>query len=374
MSAYYTAVIFLSVAAMLFVQLCVSKSGTLIKSRKKLFHLLFSTIAVAAFCEWLGVMLQGTGGGTRVLHILVKVVELSLAPSISVWVAWVIERRRDRFVFVFLGIHALLEALSGVFGFIFRVDGQSNYSHAGFYWIYVTAYGLTILYCMYIVFSNMKKYQYSGIGYFLSLVVLMLTGIGLQLYNSQLRTVYFTLALTSIMLYVFTLEMIHQTDELTELINRRGYDNCIAHVDEKCVIIFFDVDRFKQINDTYGHAFGDVVLRVIGSTIREQYARYGKCFRYGGDEFCVLLERELDWVEAMNARFFEMLAAKRKQEPRLPYVSIGYVHYDPATNNVEDAVAEADQMMYRYKAAHRQARGEDAQGVVEEILAAGEKL
>lgn len=367
MPSYYTAVIFLSVAAMLVIQLCVSKSGTLAEKSKKLFHLLFTAIAVAAFCEWLGVVLQGTGSGTRVLHIVVKVLELSLAPSISVWLAWTIERRRDWFVFAFLVIHALAEALSGVYGFIFQVDADSNYTHAGLYWIYVAAYGLTILYCMFIVFSNMKKYQYSGIGYFLSLVTLMLVGIVLQLYDSNLRTVYFTLAIASIMLYVFTLEMIHQTDDLTELINRRGYDNCIAHVDEKCVIIFFDVDRFKQINDTYGHAFGDVVLRTIGSTIREQYSRCGKCFRYGGDEFCVLLEQEQDRVEAMNASFFEALAAKRQKEPRLPFVSIGYVHYDPATNNVEDAVAEADQMMYRYKAVHRQAHDATAQsGTAEE--------
>ena len=133
MPSYYTAVIFLSVAAMLVIQLCVSKSGTLAEKSKKLFHLLFTAIAVAAFCEWLGVVLQGTGSGTRGLHIVVKVLELSLAPSISVWLAWTIERRRDWFVFAFLVIHALAEALSGVYGFIFQVDADSNYTHAGLY-------------------------------------------------------------------------------------------------------------------------------------------------------------------------------------------------------------------------------------------------
>lgn len=348
MSSYYTALMILCIASMLSVQLCVVKSATLSHRRKRLFYLLFSSIAIACLCEWIGVLLQGTGAATRTLHIIVKAMELSLAPSIAVWIAWVIEYRRSKLMLILLAVQAAMEWASGIFGFIYSVDADSVYTHERFYWIYTAAYLASIVYYLYVVIRNLRKYQYSGGASALSTVAVMLAGIFMQMRDSQLRVIYITLALAAVMAYVFALEMIQQTDELTELINRRGFENYIANIDEPSVILFFDVDHFKEINDTYGHGFGDQVLRTIGKAILKQYARVGKCFRYGGDEFCVILNKELDQVEKWNDRFVHALDELRTDEPKLPTVSIGYAHYDPE-GCVGDAVAVADQMMYRSK-------------------------
>lgn len=259
MFRYYTAIIFLSIVAMFVVQLGINGSHTLTKSRKKLFHGLFNAIIIAAFCEWFGNYLQGTGASTRVLHIVVKAIEFSVAPSIAFFMAWIIDKRNEKAIYVYLLIQAAIECISGVFGFVYYVDGQSNYMHGTFYWIYIIGYMLSILYCIYIVLKNLKKYQYNGSTSFLSIICFMLAGIVIQLCDSNLRVDYVVLGIASIMLYVFTLEMIYQTDELTELINRRGFENYISHIDESCAIIFFDVDKFKEINDNYGHAAGDKV-------------------------------------------------------------------------------------------------------------------
>ena len=355
MFAYYTAILFLSIFALLAVQLCVRNSLSLSRHKKRQFHRLFTTIMAAGFCEWMGVFLQGTGSATRVLHIAVKAVELSIAPSIAFFIAWVIERRNEKPAWFYLAIHAVVEGLSGIFGFIYSVDAASNYTHAAFYWVYVVAYGIPMLYCIHTVMRNVKKYQYTGISYFLLIVALMLGGLAVQLYNGALKVDYFTAALVSIMLYVFTLEMIQQTDELTELINRRGYENYVAHLEEPCMLIFFDVDDFKSINDRYGHAFGDTVLATIGKAIKDQYARYGKCFRFGGDEFCVILSRAPEQVKLLNEKFVSGMAQLREKEPRLPAVAVGYVDYDPEQSNIKDAMAEADQRMYRNKQAHKAA-------------------
>ncbi len=356
MEQYYTFLMLLGVLAMLCIQLCVWKSVTLDRDQKRRFHLLYLAIAVASVCEWLGVCLQGSGSGTRVLHIVVKCIELSVAPSISIWLAWVMEKWKPRLVWACLLVHAGVECASGVFGFIFSVDQNSIYTHARYYGLYVFSYLLAIAYCICVVFRNIKRYQYNGSSYFLSTVAVMLVGIFIQLYDSQLRVVYFSLSLTSLMTYIFTLEMIDQTDALTQLINRRGYDNYISRLTKPCVILFFDVDRFKSINDTYGHAYGDQVLRIVGHTVWIQYARYGKCFRYGGDEFCVVLTRGLDQVERLNHEFVAALSRLREEERRLPFVSIGYASHTPGTTTVLDVTAEADQMMYQYKTAHRKER------------------
>ena len=254
----------------------------------------------------------------------------------------------------FLLGNTALQAASGFWGFIYFVDENSVYTHASFYWIYVLSYVLSILYCVYIVARNVRKYQYSGTFPFVCMAILMLAGIITQMCNSSLRVDYITLSIASIMLYVFTLEMITQTDELTGLINRRGYENYLGSIEDTCVIIFFDVDKFKQVNDTYGHAFGDVVLSKVGEAIKNQYTKHGRCFRYGGDEFCVILNGEMNTVEAMNTEFYRMMEQRRKDEPRLPFVSIGYAYYDPKNQSVQEAAAEADRMMYKFKEAHRE--------------------
>lgn len=349
MNDYYTAIIYLSIFSMIVIQLCIKKSNTLTEGRKKVFYWLFNAIIIAAFCEWLGNDLQGRGPSTRLLHIAVKAVELTVAPSIAFYVSWIIEKKREKQIYLYLLAHGVLEILSGFFGFIYYVDENSNYMHMEFYWVYVLAYLISIGYCIFIILRNVKKYQYNGVGFFLLIVVFMITGISIQLYNSEVKVDYLTLAISALMMYVFMLEMIHQTDELTELLNRRGYENYVAHMEEKCVVLFFDVDRFKSINDTYGHAFGDKVLKTIGGNIKKQYSRYGKCFRYGGDEFCVILTQDMEKVEAMNQEFFDKMKLSRKKENHLPEVSIGYAYYNPETQSIQDVVAEADQMMYEKK-------------------------
>lgn len=353
MQDYYTVVTFLSVFSMLIIQVCIRKSNTLTKNRKRLFLELFNMIIVASVCEWIGNYLQSGGSATRIVHITVKAIELSVAPSIAFLVAWVIEKKNKKPVYIYLMVHAGLEILSGKFGFIYYVDRNSTYIHGKFYWIYIMAYFISMVYCIYVVLHSVKKYQYNGVAYFLLIGVFLIVGIVIQLCDEQLKVDYLTLAMASIMLYIFTLEMIYQTDGLTELLNRRGYENCISHMEEKCVIIFLDVDHFKMVNDTYGHAFGDAVLKIIGETIKNQYAQYGKCFRVGGDEFAVIITKEMDQIEEMNEEFLAKMAMARAKEKKLPFISVGYSCYDPENQNVQDVTAEADRRMYLYKEAHR---------------------
>ncbi len=357
MFEYYTAIIFLNVFALLILQTCISKSNTLTANHKKLFRWLFASIIVSAMCEWLGNLMEGSESA-RLLHIIVKTAELSVAPSIACLFSWIIEKNSEKLIWGYLAVHMVIECLSGIFGFIFYVDESGFYHHAKFYWIYVIAYMIPIFYCVYIVARNVKKYQYSGVGFFLLIVAFMIGGIAVQMWNSELKVDYMTLGIASVLVYVFTLEMIQQTDELTELLNRRGYENCIAHIDEKCVVVFFDVDKFKYINDTYGHAFGDSVLKNVGVAIRKKYAKFGKCFRYGGDEFCVVITRNREAVESLNNEFLGVIEKLKSNESRMPSVSIGYAYYDPENQNIHDAIAEADKMMYEFKAKQKAANAQ----------------
>jgi diguanylate cyclase (GGDEF)-like protein len=81
------------------------------------------------------------------------------------------------------------------------------------------------------------------------------------------------------------------TDPLTQVGNRRAYENQIADLPPKSAFIVVDVDRFKQINDTLGHEVGDRCLRLIAESIRSTSDRcYRCCYRVGGDEFVVITD------------------------------------------------------------------------------------
>ncbi len=340
---YYTVALFLSTFAMLIIQVCVDKSNILTNKRKRLFKSLFNVIIVCSICEWCGWYLQGVDSKARLFHILVKTTELSLAPGIGYLVAWIVEKKDEKLVFGVLIINCILEVASAFFGFIFYVDVNGVYYHADFYWIYIVMYLFSLCYCNFVIFKNTKKYQYNGSGYFLLLSLFLLTGIGIQLFNSQLKVIYFTLCIESIMLYVFTLEMISQTDELSGLLNRRGFENCVNRLESASILIFFDVDNFKKINDQQGHSFGDAVIEKIGRQLKQVYAKCGKCFRYGGDEFCVVLDHHLEDVEALNQQFLECL---RKEGIE---VSLGYAYYEVGHTHIDDVIKQADENMYQNK-------------------------
>src|SRR5690606_2272689 len=83
-------------------------------------------------------------------------------------------------------------------------------------------------------------------------------------------------------------------DELTELPNRQYFnrmlDQCLKEVkNKKIAILFLDLDRFKEINDTLGHSAGDKIIRYAAARLKQCVGNNGFLTRYGGDEFVICL-------------------------------------------------------------------------------------
>ena len=107
------------------------------------------------------------------------------------------------------------------------------------------------------------------------------------------------------------LELISKTDELTGLPNRREMNETIANemgrsarTHKPFCFIFIDIDHFKNINDTYGHACGDIILKSVAQTIRGLLRKYDVFARYGGEEFLTLLPAtDLEGARVVAERF-----------------------------------------------------------------------
>ncbi len=116
-----------------------------------------------------------------------------------------------------------------------------------------------------------------------------------------------------------------------------------------------DVDDLKAMNDSYGHAAGDRVIRSVADVMRKVFRQADLLIRYGGDEFVVLFpETDLEKAEAALERFRKAVSAEEVELPEKGFslryaVSAGTVAYQEHFRSPEEIFEEADQRMYRQK-------------------------
>jgi len=128
---------------------------------------------------------------------------------------------------------------------------------------------------------------------------------------------------------------------------------------EGFAVLFLDLDRFKDVNDQYGHEAGNDVLRAVAGEIRNAVRASDVAARYGGDEFVVILTRtDLQGgarvAEALRAGI-EGIGRRLGYQPGLVTVSIGLAEFDPRQPSEGDLLVSADRALYRAKAAGRNA-------------------
>ncbi len=166
--------------------------------------------------------------------------------------------------------------------------------------------------------------------------------------------------------YFETLKTLAETDGLTGLLNRHAIIKMAERefrrakrLQDDMAVIMIDVDRFKQINDTYGHAIGDQALRFIAKTMDEALRKDVDAIgRYGGDEFLVLLPCT-GYPEAASIATRLRQNVENQQVPFLPglgkiQISVGTAVFDENIPNLDKLMDLADQEMYAFKNERKQ--------------------
>lgn len=140
------------------------------------------------------------------------------------------------------------------------------------------------------------------------------------------------------------------TDKLTGLGNRRALDEVLARPLPGAHLLLLDLDHFKTVNDTYGHAGGDLVLRAVAAVLREVVGAGGQVYRFGGEEFAVLLHGlTADQAGALAQDLRQQVAGQVGRRAGLPRLlvtlSAGLVALEDGTSVLE----RADALLYRAK-------------------------
>ncbi len=146
------------------------------------------------------------------------------------------------------------------------------------------------------------------------------------------------------------------SDGLTGVANRRRLDRDLAARSNgnagPTAVIMVDVDHFKQVNDTYGHQVGDEVLREIGALLSAQVRHDDIVYRYGGEEFCILLP-EASQSDARMIADRIVAAARSIELPGGNHVTVSVGVADGHPNDVAITLETADRALYAAKAGGR---------------------
>ncbi len=147
------------------------------------------------------------------------------------------------------------------------------------------------------------------------------------------------------------------TDFLTGALNRRAlYEIASAEIqrakrhDRPFTIVYFDVDEYKTINDGFGHAVGDELLRHTVAIARQHLRETDSVARLGGDEFAFMLpETDTDAAQAVVDKIRRLIQADMDAQSWPVTLSIGVLTCEQAPDSVEAMLRVADQLMYQVK-------------------------
>jgi diguanylate cyclase (GGDEF)-like protein/PAS domain S-box-containing protein len=158
-----------------------------------------------------------------------------------------------------------------------------------------------------------------------------------------------------------TLETISISDDLTGLLNRRGFFTLAqqqiklaSRTKRRLFLIYGDIDGLKKVNDILGHAAGDLMLVETASILREVFRESDIIARLGGDEFAVLLTEDSNTPDTavILDRLRESILARNERAPGGPLISlsIGLQVYDPGNpTSFDRLISQADALMYEEK-------------------------
>jgi diguanylate cyclase (GGDEF)-like protein len=199
--------------------------------------------------------------------------------------------------------------------------------------------------------------------------VMQLMGINLQVYKQNelfLRTIsdYAAIAIENARA-VRRIQELSITDDCTKLYNQRHLFTVLedevhrsARFGYEFTLLFLDLDYFKSVNDKYGHIIGSKLIGMVGQCLRENLRLIDAAFRYGGDEFAILLPQTSRESGLFVARRIARAFHRREWRPdgkiTIPLrASIGVASYPQDATTPQEIVQRADELMYEVKQAGR---------------------
>lgn len=362
---YYSTTILLTVLIVLVLIITITMNISFSKRTKKGFILTFILVIIGACCEFIGFAYNGKILFENfkidiVIYTFIKFLEQTLVPIMPVLFSkYIFETKLKKNIFrsaivKFLEAYVVLETVFLFWGEkIFIVDSSNTYYHAELYHIYTMAFIITAIYMQINALEFSKTYQNENLIQLIIIGLFSTVGISIQFINPEIKTCWLTIAIVGCFYYIYYNGTIQFIDRLTGLLNQRSYYAFLENnTDTDFILIICDVNNFKNINDQLGHIVGDQILSEIGKLLKNEYGKYGKCYRIGGDEFAIIIQNVNEDLPKIKLDFDKELMERKKQIEQLPSIAMGYSVYRANCKNMRDIHSvqeEVDLNMYKMK-------------------------
>ncbi len=352
MFGYYTALLLVTASIILAAIIVIYNVEVLEKLNRNIFILSYVILLFVCAFEWLATYLEKNNSDLNYIATISMSFVLFLAPSIAALLAWGINDKKSKFISHLVGTIVALNFMVGFSGLfskaIFFYDNQSVYHRGEYFYIHLIMALISGFSLFINTFRLGVKYQNKN-NYILVLDFMIFLGALLvQFTLNGIWILWPSTAIAIALVYIYFCSLVNQVDVLTGILNRKCFESQIYDIKSNAILLIIDVNKFKEINDTEGHVVGDYCLVEIAKAIKSVYGNSGYCYRIGGDEFSVILYKNLDSLENLNLKLKNKLT-KEKYLYELPSISIGYSYYYPDKSSIQKVIEEADGMMYQLK-------------------------
>ncbi len=353
MFIYYTTLTVLAIFSQLVILTILKSDNLMPKESKRYFILAFITFILATFLEWFSEVIKLCSNDDNFHYTLVQAIMHIIIPLTPYFLGSAFKKFNNLKPFkVLFVINIFLELLS--FSPSIENSFYNLFEPGNIYLIYF----FILIYVIFKMFANIyqvsKLYQSGVITLLMINIFIVLNfAIVVQSVSGGINTIYITATANAIIIYYYFGSLINKRDGLTLLLNRRCFENRIRALKHDSIFLFIDLNSFKEINDVHGHLMGDKMLKEIADICLETFNLYGNAYRIGGDEYCIIIKKHLHDIETLIATFHKNIGNRKETIPLLPSVSVGYGYFFYKKNTVNDALSEADAMMYKVKNKHK---------------------
>lgn len=283
-----------------------------------------------------------------------------------IWYLYVLETlgytitRRLQTIMMLPGLFFLaLNIVSIWTGWVFTVSPENVYAHGPLFWLQtIGAFGMLAIPLVHLIVRLIRRVTpppRDVVLNLLSFYFIPLVGSIVSIVNTGMPGAWTCAAVSLVLLYINDQDREIIRDGLTGLNNRKTLDGVFSEyvkTGEPLCLFMMDLDRFKEINDTYGHPVGDQALVNAANLLSaSMVGRRGMLARYGGDEFLIMGFFEDDasaeaFKQAILQRFEDY---RREHHPSYWFaMSIGYSRYVPG-QTLEALIEKADYALYQEK-------------------------
>lgn len=356
----YIATYIVDIAALFYLMGLLYSSTNLNMQRKQPFLIAIILTIVMILSESGTIHTNNGSLNLRVTNIFCNVLGFSLAPLIPIAIILIFDRmilKSRKYLLIPTLINIVAAVFSPIFKFIFYVDAHNQYSRGDYFFVFIIVHTINLLILVIITIEVGKKNNYPIIGKMLFLSVFTIIGTSIQIVYPFVYSTWHCVTVALLMYYLLMSEFDSSFDTLTSLFNRAAFDKAIKHIGEakSFSLIILDINDFKMINDTYGHDYGDVVIKEVAAIIRKSFNKNYTCYRFGGDEFSIISnETEQEKIEYHLRLMTDNLSKMREEGTLLPTVSYGYSIFRGGEKlDFNKILKEADGQMYQYKKIHK---------------------